>query len=176
MVSGSVKLVFFDTMPRPLDVTGKSYDEILRITGAVRDHGGTSIGCGLDWAMKADFDASGIAIVSDGAENSPPFFAETLAKYQEKLGIDVPVYLYWMPCKDPSMPHNDPRRLANTMEAAGLALDAFDLRGGVDYYSLPNLAATMRANRYSLVEEIMSTPLLKFDEARDDRANADRAA
>jgi hypothetical protein len=41
----------------------------------------------------------------------------------------------------------------------------FDLSSGTpDYYSLPNLVATMRTNRYSLVDEIMATKLLKLSD------------
>jgi len=35
----------------------------------------------------------------------------------------------------------------------------------VDFYSLPNLVQTMRTNRYSLIEEIMETPLLTLEQA-----------
>jgi hypothetical protein len=30
----------------------------------------------------------------------------------------------------------------------------------IDYYSLPNIIPTMKTTRYSLVDEIMGTPLL----------------
>lgn len=160
LVEGEVRLVFFDTSPRAVDVTGKDYDAILAATKLVTAGGGTSIGCGLDWALRSGFEADGIAVVSDGAENTPPMFAQTLARYREKVGKDVPAYLYKVPCHQPSPYGNNPDALEAGMRAAGLALDVFDLTDGVDYYSLPNLAVTMRANRYSLADEIMETPLL----------------
>ncbi len=39
-------------------------------------------------------------------------------------------------------------------------LQEFDLGAGTDFYSLPNLIKTMRTNRYSLVDEILTSPLL----------------
>jgi hypothetical protein len=53
------------------------------------------------------------------------------------------------------------------MQQSGLDMQVFDLTGGVDYYSLPNLIQTMRTNRYSLVDEIMSTKLLKLADVLD---------
>ena len=55
--------------------------------------------------------------------------------------------------------------LAKTMKDAGLSLQEFDCTGVVDYYSLPNLIATMRTNQYSLADEILATPLLTLKEA-----------
>jgi len=45
------------------------------------------------------------------------------------------------------------------MKNASQDLQVFDLPANLDYYSLPNLVATMRTNRYSLVDEIMAVPL-----------------
>lgn len=175
MVKGDVRLVFFDTSPRAIDATGKTYDALLAETRLLKASGGTSIGCGLDWALRAGFEADGIAIISDGAENTAPMFADTLVRYQEKVGKDVPVYLFQMPCHNPSPYGNDPKALAAGMARSGFALDVFDLTGGVDYYSLPNLAATMRANRYSLADEIMATPLLTLAGVFDDQREREAA-
>lgn len=165
MVRGRVVLCFFDSSPTVFDVTGKSYEQVVEATRHVRANGSTSIGCGLDWALKGGHEFSGIAVVSDGAENTSPRFAATLAAYQKKFDREVPAYLYWMKCYSPSVAGNNPGTMKTSMEAAGLALDVFDLRQGVDYHSLPNVVATMRANRYSLVDAIMATPLLTVAQA-----------
>jgi hypothetical protein len=48
-------------------------------------------------------------------------------------------------------------------------MQTFDLRDGkTDYYSIPNLVQTMRSNQYSLVDEIMATPLLSLSEVLKD--------
>jgi len=50
------------------------------------------------------------------------------------------------------------------MQRAGLEMQTFDIRGGTDYYSIPNLAQTMRTKTYGLVDEILATPLLSLSD------------
>ena len=51
------------------------------------------------------------------------------------------------------------------MRTQGLDVQKFDLTGNtVDYYALPDLCATMRVNRYGLVQQILDTPLLRLDD------------
>jgi len=162
MVKGKVHLVFFDTSPRYVEATGKEYDKLIEETKHVRANGATSIGCGLMYALEKGIEVDGIAVVSDGAENSAPMFGPTYRAYCEKVGKTVPVYLYWAKCYQPSPYNNNPDALATNMESLGLDLQVFDLRGGFDYYSLPNIAQTMKTQRYGLVEQIMETPLLRL--------------
>jgi hypothetical protein len=159
LVKGKVWLVFFDTQPQTIDVTGASLDIIKAATQYIQAGGGTSIGCGLHRMMESGVEVDGIAIVSDGGENNPPYFPQVYKVYTERIGKEVPVYLY----------HCDGERnvLSLTMQQSGLDMQVFDLTGGVDYYSLPNLIQTMRTNRYSLVDEIMSTKLLKLADVLD---------
>lgn len=155
LVKGEVRLTFFDVMPRRFDVTGKSYEQILEQTKGVRADGGTSIGCGLLQAVEEGFEPDGIAIISDGAENNHPAFLDVYVRLVKKLERDIPVYLY--------RTSGEPNSFSGWMRRAGYEVQEFDLTGKVDYYSLPNLARTMRANRYSLVQEILDTPLRTLD-------------
>ena len=156
MAAGKVHLVFFNITPTYHDVTGKTLDEINAITKHVRAGGGTSIGCGLKYIMDRSLEVDGIAIVSDGGENNVPVFPIELQRYAQKTGKDIPVYLYRMA--------GDPNYLGSTMTAAGLDLQMFDLTNQrVDQYSIPNLVQTMRTNRYSLIDEVMATPLLRLE-------------
>ena len=43
-------------------------------------------------------------------------------------------------------------------------LEKFELGHNVDYYSIPNIIRTLKTNKYSLCEEIMEMPLLKFSD------------
>jgi hypothetical protein len=159
-VKGQVHLVFFDEGPRYFDVTGKDYDQILKETRHVLIGAGTSIGCGVQYALEKKFNVDGIAIVSDAAENSAPRFTERYKKLCEVLGKEPPVYLYRFASSMRAMMDVD---LAVSMQREGLELSEFDLRRGVvDYYSLANLVQTMRVSRYGLVEEVYDTPLLKL--------------
>ena len=56
-------------------------------------------------------------------------------------------------------------KLSPHMQRAGLEMTTFDLRGSkLDYYSIPNTVKTLRSNQYSLVDEIMQTPLLSLND------------
>lgn len=153
-VTGAVHLIFFDTSPIHFDVTGKTYDQIVEDTRRVGAGGSTSIGCGLDYLRSRGVIVNGIAIASDGGENTSPLFADVYKKYCAVLSIEPPVYLFHVP--------GDGDALTVNMNRAGIALEKFELGRSVDYYSLPNIVKTLRANRYALYDEIMETPLLKF--------------
>ncbi len=156
LVKGQVWLVFFDTTPQSIDVTGLTLDQIRGVTQYIWAAGGTSIGCGLRWMLEMKKEIDGIAIVSDGCENSAPEFWSVYKQYSDTFGKEVPVYLYrFNGADDRSFYHRF---------VTGHELQEFDCRVGFDYYSLPNLVATMRTNRYSLVDEIMSTKLLKLSD------------
>lgn len=159
-VRGKVHLVFFDTDPRHLEVTGRTYDEIRAATATVTADGGTSIGCGLAYARERGLEFQGIAVVSDAKENTPPVFCREYARLRDLGGEEPSVYLYRM---GTTMTGYGDRDLALTCAAEGIDIQEFDLRGGVDYYSMPNIVQSMRVSRYSLLDEIMGTPLLTLD-------------
>jgi len=168
MVKGNVYLVFFDTAPRFIDATGKTYEQIKLVTKSVSAHGGTSIGCGLLAVMERKLDIDGIAVVSDAAENTVPYFHDVYSSFVRDYGKEVPVYLYRCGNGSPFYADDD---LAKSMRKAGQDLQEFDLIKGVDFYSLPNLVSTMRTNRYSLVDEIFATPLLTLKEVLREDSN-----
>lgn len=161
-VKGWVLLCFFDSVPRFMDATGKSYDEICGETHRITASGGTSIGCGLQHLLDKGVEVDGIAIVSDGGEGQLPAFARVYPAYSKLIGKEPPVYFYRL--------RGDPDRLTMTMQAAGLDMQTFDLTGGVDYYSLPNIVATMSTRRYGLVDQIMETPLMTVAQALQRKA------
>lgn len=156
VAEGNVHLVFFNTSPTYINATGKTYDELAKLTKREVAGGGTSIGCGLQYLLEQSVEVDGIAIVSDGAEHSAPHFHHVYAEYAAKFGKSIPVYLFVCP--------GEPNSLTGVCARAGLALQEFDLTRGVDYYSLPNLIQTMRTNRFSLVDEILAQPLLRLED------------
>lgn len=155
MVKGKVWLVFFDVMPRGTEVTGMTYEQIKDKTKGVTAGGGTSIGCGLLGMLEANVEVDGIAIVSDGGDNTAPFFTTVYQQYAKKFAKEPPVYLYQVP--------GDPNALEGYMKQAKIDLQIYPLGGNVDYYALPDLCRTMRVNRYGLVQQILDTPLLSLD-------------
>lgn len=169
MVKGQVHLIFFDISPRHFDVTGMSLAEIKKATSLVMANGGTSIGCGLGLVLSRKLNIDGIAIVSDGAENSVPAFVDRYKAYAKEMDKEPPVYLYRMHGSVAGPADVD---VALSMRHFGYEIQEFDLRGGFDYHSLPNIVQTMRTNRYSLVDEIMGVPLLTLDEVLKPRTAA----
>jgi hypothetical protein len=157
MVKGKVWLTFFNESPMTIDVTGLALDIIQKSTEHIVAGGGTSIGCGLQRIMDVNQAVDGIAIISDGGDNTAPFFHDVYKRYSQQVGKEVPVYLYL--CNG-----SDPNHLKTYMSRAGFDLQEIDLRGGVDYYSLPNVVQTMRTNRYSIIDEVMAVPLLGFND------------
>jgi hypothetical protein len=157
MVKGKVYITFVDESPRFIDATGKSYEELKALTTGVVAGGGTSIGCGLAYLSDHKLEVDGIAIISDGGENRMPAFASAYSVYTDKFGNQPTVYFYQL--------SGDTDVLSYHCATAQIDLQTFDLRGSasVDYHSLPNLVQTMRVGRYSLIDEVLSTPLLTLD-------------
>jgi hypothetical protein len=169
VVKGEVQLVFFDQSPHYVEATGKTLDQLLEATKYVQAEGATSVGCGLQYAVDRGFDIDGIAIVSDAEENRPPLFASVYARFAAREGKTPPIYLYrvFLPAAERAKLHRiygpgflDRDTLTPSIEKEGFDVQVFELSPDFDYYSLPNLVQTMRANRYSLLDEIRATPLL----------------
>lgn len=164
-VKGQVTLVFFDTGAYGMDVSGKTLEEIQKKTAKVTAGGGTMIGTGLQGAMDQGLDVDGIAIISDGGDNSPSF-APAYERYKKKFDKEPTVYFY--------RTSGDPDRLTAQCQQAGIDLQTFDLTQGLDYYAIPQLVQTMRVSRYSLIQEIMDYELLKIEDVlpRKEMVNA----
>lgn len=161
----AVHLIFFDGTPRYIgDLAGRTYEQVLEATRTITAGGsGTSIGCGLRYAIERKLDFQGIVLVTDGGENSSPFFAAVYEKLEDQPSI----YYYLLAGDSPV--------LGKSLRDRGIEFQEFDLRGSrVDYTSLPNLVLTMRVGRYELLDEIMAQPLLRLEDAL--RPAADAAA
>ena len=156
MVKGNVTLTFFDVAPMTIDVTGSSLDIIKKGTQHISANGGTSIGCGLQRLLDSKTAVDGIVIVSDGEENTAPRFCDVYQRYSKMVDKEVPVYLYLI--------GSTRNNLCLSAQSVGIDIQVFDVSRNVDYYSLPNTVATLRSNRYSLIDEVMSTPLLSLKE------------
>ncbi len=155
LVRGKVLLAFFNNTPTFYDVTGKTLDEIQTMTRHERATGGTLIGTPLVAITDKRQSVDGIVVVSDGGDNRPGNFKEGYDRYVRTLGNEPTVYFY-------KVKGQDPDRISTTMD-----MQTFDLTGGVDWVSLPNLVATMRVGRFSLLDEVMGTALRTLDEVLD---------
>lgn len=160
MVTGRVHVVFFDDAPRYFEVTGQAYEQIKALTARVVTGGSTSIGCGLQYLTEAGLQVDGIAIVSDGGQNAAPSFSAAYAKYVKAFDSEPTTYFYNTSAPGRTMLNIECR-------SAGLQLEEFPVDMSTDFYSLPNLVATMRVSRYSLVDEVYATPLVTLDAVLD---------
>lgn len=158
MVKGTVSLVFFNTSAKLVDVTGKTLDEIKELTQYERASGCTSIGCALEAAIAKGVEIDGIALVTDGGENATPYFTDVYKALVQVTGKVVPIYLHHIGDKSLFAP------FIYAAQRAGVNISSFELGEKVDYYSLPNLVATMRTNKYSLVDEVFAVPLVTLEE------------
>jgi len=159
-VAGKVYLIFFNTEPRVFDVTGKKLEEIEKEAKHIQAWGGTSCGCGLKYLQDKNIIINGIALVSDGGDNTSPLFHDAYKNYCKKLDIEPTVYLYHV--------HGDSDYLSQYCKKANIPVEFFNMEK-TDYYALPNLVATMKTSRYSLMDEIMNFPLLTFDKIFEKR-------
>lgn len=159
MVKGNVYLVFFDSMPRSFEVTGKTLEEIKQITAGITAGGGTIMNSGIQLAIDRKLKVDGIVFISDGANHGGPV-TPVYQRYCEQLGIEPPLYFYQLPGEADSF--------SGECKRAGVELQTFDLRKQqIDYYSLPTLTQTMRVARYAMLDEIVATPLRTLDEVLD---------
>lgn len=168
VVRGKVHLIYFDTQPTYINATGLSYDDLLNKTKNINANGGTSIGCGVQYMMGKAENVDGIAIVSDGCENSIPIFASAYKKLAANLDKEPPVYFYHVGFESQSSSQRlaaggELNNFLMSMKENDIDPQVFELGRTVDFYSLPNLIQTMRVNRYALADEILDTPLLKLD-------------
>ena len=153
-VKGKVYLVFFNTEPMFFDVSGKPIHQIAEETKRISVNGGTSIGCGLEYVFQKGLPVQGIAIVSDGAENTSPVFPVVFQKYCEQLGVEPTTYLFKLPGQTDVLTGNCAR--------AGIALETFEA-SALDYYALPQTVALLRTGKFSLYDDIMAVKLLTID-------------
>jgi hypothetical protein len=152
MVKGEVHLVFVDNMPRYVTATGKDYDTLLKETSRISANGGTCLGAAIRYIHEKGINVDGIAIISDGGENAYPSVATAYQEYVQAFGKQPPIYFYQF--------KGDPDAMSMYLHNAQIEFQTFDLRNGVDYYSLPNLVKTMNTQRYGLMDQIMDTPLI----------------
>jgi hypothetical protein len=157
LVKGKVHLVFFDNSPRYYDATGQTLEELTKLTKGITAVGGTDISCGIKYAIEKGLHVDGIAIISDGQDNFTGRVTAEYKKYAAKMGSEPTVYFY-------KVEGSSYDALTRELTAADLKDGLFDLTANkVDFYSLPNLVQTMRVGRYSLLDEVLDTPLKTLD-------------
>ena len=155
-IKGSVHFILFDTDPRYIEATGKTFEEITGLSLKIAAGGGTDLSCGLRYATQRRLSVGGIALVSDGADHGGYGIPRALNEYEKAVGHKPSFYFYRM--------KGEPDTFSGQMQRAGEDVQVFDVGLDADDYSLPALVQTMRTNRWSLVDEILQTSLATLDD------------
>ncbi len=159
-VEGKVYLVFFNDQPRAFEVSGKTLDEIQHATRNVRADGMTSIGCGLRWLRANKHEVDGIVLVSDGGENTPPFFHDEYKRMENEPAV---VYLKLNSALDR---HYNQRpgwcsaAFADRLMSKGIPHESWNLGDEADSYALENIVKVIKPTTYGMLDEVMETPLI----------------
>lgn len=157
-VEGKVYLIFFHSLPLALDVTGKTLKEIKDMTYHIKAAGGTFCGCGLELLREKKIEVNGIAIVTDGGDHGSKEFYQSYKDYCNELSIQPSIYMYKV-----SGEYDTMSKLCITN---GIDININDLRRGkITEDSLQYMVSTMRANKYSLIDDINNISLLTIQEA-----------
>lgn len=146
-VKGKVHLTFFDSSPVSFDVSGKTLDEVQKMTKHIVSGSATSIGCGLRALRERKETVDGIVIISDGEENTAPFFPD---EYKKLEGEPALYYIQMRGGMD---------NLLGRMRTLGVPVNHFDARQGMDYTSMLNVVSLLKPQTYGFLEEVMGTPL-----------------
>lgn len=116
----------------------------------IRADGGTSIGAPLAKLTRDGVHVEQVLIVTDGGENTGPFFADAYQAYEERLAVSPQVIVIGV--------GGYSARFAEGLGQRGLPVTVWEFAG--DYYSLPNLLPLLALpSRAELVDEIMAVPL-----------------
>jgi hypothetical protein len=140
----------FDKMAYPITPKGKDLAAWHKAFVGINAGGMTACGVGLEAMLRKKQRAESIVLVTDEEEYDPPYFVESLLKYQRELNVHPNVCIVRVP--------DSSTRLQDQCKRAGIAVTTFDFAG--DYYSLPNLVPLLEPpSEFDLLMEIMDYPL-----------------
>ena len=142
----------FDSMAFPIERAGNDLASWEKALNGVNAGGNTSCGVALEaMRLKGQY-VEQIILVTDEGENTPPLFANALARYRETVKADPGICVVRVP--------NSSTGIETQCRAAGIPLDVFQFAG--DYYALPNLIPLLsKPSKLELLLEILDYPLPK---------------
>jgi len=155
VMSAPLHVVAFDSMAREIVSAGPGLSAWEKAFQGVTSHGGTSIGCALDYLMRKNVRVEQIIVITDEDENGDPRFWEVFPKYVRLMGVTPNVVLIHVNNQDGIYRTG----FSDSLKAHGIAYDLYKPDTG-DYYALPGLVTLLSRNsKIDLLYEIMDTPL-----------------
>jgi len=142
----------FSIEPKTRDIDGWE-----RALARVKASGCTSLGVTLAKYCQVHYEQ--IVLISDGEENTAPFFGPELTEYQSRTGRQVKVF--WINVK--GLGHET---IEEDCRRRKFQLQNIPFKG--DYYNLPNLIPLLcqQQERASLVQSVLDSPLYDRDDLK----------
>jgi hypothetical protein len=142
----------FDTVPYPITPAGAELAAWEKAMAGITANGGTSVGVAVELMRRQQQAVEQFVVITDEAENQPPFFVPTLQAYMAEMHV-APNVLFIRTGRHSS-------QLETQCQGAFIPAEAYTFGG--DYYALPNLVPLLtRPSRMELLLEIMGHPLPK---------------
>ena len=140
----------FDKGSIPVSASEPTFEAWEQAFRHIRADGWTSIGAPLAKHRQTHYEQ--ILLISDGVENSTPYFCTERKRYEEAQGRSVPVL--WV--KVGGVGHTP---LEEAAQRLGVALQTIHFTG--DYYNLPNLVPLLCQQEagINLVDQVLAQPL-----------------
>ena len=153
---GELFVYAFDKMAYPITPKGTDLAAWHRAFQGINANGLTACGVAIEMMRRRQQRVEQIVLVTDEEEYDPPYFVESLLKYQRELNVQPTVCIVRVP--------DSTTRLQDQCKRAGVVVTTFDFGG--DYYSLPNLIPLLEPpSEFELLMEIMEYPLPERKEA-----------
>jgi hypothetical protein len=147
---GALFVYAFDKMAYPITPKGTDLASWHRAFLGINANGLTACGVAVEMMRRRTQRVEQIVLVTDEEEYDPPYFVESLLKYQRELNVQPTVCIVRVP--------DSSTRLQEQCKRAGVIVTTFDFAG--DYYSLPNLIPLLEPpSEFELLIEIMEYPL-----------------
>ncbi len=147
---GELFVYAFDKMAYPIVPKGTDLAAWHKAFQGINSGGLTACGVAIEMMRRRKQVVEQIVLVTDEEEYDPPYFVESLLKYQRELNVQPAVCIVRVP--------DSSTRLQDQCKRAGIVVTTFDFAG--DYYSLPNLIPLLEPpSEFDLLMEIMEYPL-----------------
>lgn len=153
-------VVAFDNAAFPVTSRGDALSDWEQAFLPVRAHGRTRHGAVLTYLDKMnDTSIEQFVFITDERETETPTFASMYEAYAAKTGTRPFVAVVHVDLEDYEQRYGRSTVFSNSLKAAGIEYDVYDIKG-TDYYALPELLNMLaRKSKLDMVYEVMATPL-----------------